>query len=49
MNRLVKEVGNAAKKTDLTFHYKPKDPKNKTDKTTIPFQVELWIYSLKLR
>jgi len=49
MNRLVKEIGNAAKKTDLTFQYKPKDPKKKTDKTTIPFQVELLVYSFKLR
>lgn len=38
-NRLVKEVGNAAKETDLTFAYKPKDPKKKTDQKSIPFQV----------
>ncbi|XP_052769779.1 circularly permutated Ras protein 1-like [Mya arenaria] len=45
-NRLVKEVGNAAKETDLTFRYKPKDPKNKTKKKAIPFQVQI-SYTLK--
>ncbi|WAR18290.1 CPAS1-like protein [Mya arenaria] len=45
-NRLVKEVGNAAKETDLTFRYKPKDSKNKTKKKAIPFQVQI-SYTLK--
>ena len=38
-NRLVKEVGNAAKETDLTFKYKAKDPKKKIEKSSLPFQV----------
>ena len=38
-NRLVKEVGNAAKETDLTFKYKAKDPKKKIEKDSLPFQV----------
>ncbi|KAH3859158.1 circularly permutated Ras protein 1-like [Dreissena polymorpha] len=45
-NRLVKEVGNAAKETDLTFRYKSKDPKKKISKKTIPFQVQI-SYTLK--
>ena len=38
-NRLVKEVGNAAKETDLTFKYKAKDPKKRITKSSVPFQV----------
>ena len=35
----MKEVGNAAKETDLTFKYKAKDPKKKIEKDSLPFQV----------
>ena len=35
----MKEVGNAAKETDLTFRYKAKDPKKKITKDSLPFQV----------
>ncbi|XP_053377820.1 circularly permutated Ras protein 1-like isoform X2 [Mercenaria mercenaria] len=45
-NRLVKEVGNAAKETDLTFRYKAKDAKKKITKQSIPFQVQI-SYTLK--
>ncbi|XP_053394854.1 circularly permutated Ras protein 1-like isoform X4 [Mercenaria mercenaria] len=45
-NRLVKEVGNAAKETDLTFRYKAKDSKKKITKKSIPFQVHI-SYTLK--
>jgi hypothetical protein len=37
----VKEVGNAAKETDLTFRYKAKDVKKKISKQSIPFQVNI--------
>ncbi|KAL4238999.1 hypothetical protein ACF0H5_003703 [Mactra antiquata] len=45
-NRLVKEVGNAAKETDLTFKFKAKDKTKKLVAKSIPFQVQI-SYTLK--
>ncbi|KAL4239000.1 hypothetical protein ACF0H5_003704 [Mactra antiquata] len=45
-NLLVKEVGNAAKDTDLTFQFKAKDKTRKPVAKYIPFQVQI-SYTLK--
>ena len=45
--RLVKEVGNALKDTDLTFRFKMKDSSKKPDREEIPFQVGNMLVSVK--